>query len=78
MLKEHIEANKLIDLAHTGDREAYKARLAELQKKYPPAVYESITRNAARQYKSEVNDHRYVGWRADWINERKGEGESNG
>lgn len=71
MRPEHIEANKLIDIAHTGDRKAYKAKLDELRKRFSVVSYEAITRNAARQYKSEVNDFRYVGWRADWVNERR-------
>lgn len=77
MRPEHIEANKLVDLAHTGDRERYKAALVELSKKYPPALYETITRNASRQFKSETRDHRFVGWRADWVNERRGDSDAN-
>lgn len=72
MRPEHVEANKLIDLAHGGDREAYKAALREIEKRYTPALYETIKRNAARQYRSETHDHRFTGWRADWLNERRG------
>ena len=70
MRPEHIAANQLIDIAHTGDREAYKARLIELEQQYSPAVYDSIKRQAAMQYRMETKDHRYTGWRADWINKR--------
>lgn len=72
MLPEHVEANKLIDLAHQGDREGYKAALREIEKRYTPAIYDAIKRNAARQFRSETHDHRFVGWRADWVNERRG------
>ncbi|WP_375191816.1 hypothetical protein [Marinobacter sp.] len=72
MRPEHIEANKLVDLAYTEDREAYKAALIDLSKRYPPALYDTIKRNAARQYRSETKDHRFTGWRADWINEGRG------
>lgn len=71
MRPEHVAANQLVDIAHTEDREAYRAKLQQVEKEFGPIGYDNIKRNAARQYKSEVNDCRYVGWRADWINERR-------
>ena len=73
MRPEHIEANKLVDLAHTGDREKYKALLKDIEKRFTPANYDAIKRNAARQFKMETKDHRFSGWRVDWINERRGD-----
>ena len=70
MRPEHIAANQLVDIAHTGDREAYKAKLIELEKLYGPAIYDTIKRQAAMQFRMETKDHRYTGWRADWINKR--------
>lgn len=72
MRPEHADANKLIDLAHQGDRQAYKAALRDIEQRYTPALADTIKRNAARQYRSETHDHRFTGCRADWVNERRG------
>lgn len=70
MRPEHIAANQLVDIAHTGDRDAYKARLMELEQKHRPAVYDTIKRLAAMQYRMETRDCRYTSWRADWVNSK--------
>lgn len=71
MRPEHIAANQLIDIAHTGDRQAYKAKLRELEKQYSPAGYDNIKRQAVMQYRMETRDNRYTGWRADWKQEKR-------
>lgn len=70
MRPEHIAANQLADIAHTGDRKAYKDKLTELKKQYGPALYDTIKRQAAMQYRMETRDCRYTGWRADWVNSK--------
>lgn len=71
MRPEHVAANKLVDIALTGDRQAYKDRLAELKQEFRPVMCETITRLAAMQYRMETRDNRYTGWRADWLEAQK-------
>jgi len=72
---EHEAANRLVDLAHAGDRDGYKALLIKLADEFRPTVYESIKRMAAREYRSEVSDYRFAAWRMDWVRQK---GQTNG
>lgn len=67
MRPEHVTANELIDIARTGDRSAYKARLDAIEGQFTPAIFQSIKSQAAMQYRMETKDCRYTSWRADWI-----------
>ncbi|WP_417518764.1 hypothetical protein [Marinobacter sp.] len=67
---EHVEANRLIDLAETGDREAYRAALKALEQTHSAVMYDAIKRLAARQYRM-AQDHRFFTWRADWVSEQR-------
>lgn len=71
MRPEHVAANELVDIAITGDREAYKAKLTEIEAKFSRVAADTIKQQAAMQYRMETNDRRFTGWRADWINERQ-------
>lgn len=71
MRPEHAAANRLIDIALTGNRLAYKAELDKLRTESSDVAYDNITRMAARQYKMQVQDCRYFSWRADWMSEQK-------
>lgn len=75
MIPEHVAANQLIDIALTGDREAYKAELNKIREESGDVAYDNITRLAAMQYRMQVSDCRYTGWRADWVNEKRGNDE---
>lgn len=68
---EHAAANRLIDIALTGNRQAYKAELNKIRAESSAVAYDNITRMAARQYRMETQDHRYFSWRADWLNEQR-------
>ncbi len=74
MRPEHVAANRLIDIALTGDREAYRAELGKVEAASATVAYDNIVRLAAMQYRMQVNDYRYTSWRADWMrNKRNGE-----
>lgn len=73
MIPEHVAANRLIDIAITGDREAYRAELNRIESTTSAVAYMNIVRLAAMQYRMQVRDHRYTGWRADWVNDKRGE-----
>jgi len=74
---EHVAANRLIDIAITGDRQVYRAELDKIEAASTTVVYDNIVRLAAMQYRMQVNDCRYTGWRADWVNEKRGDNERN-
>ncbi|GGE75851.1 hypothetical protein GCM10011533_30250 [Streptosporangium jomthongense] len=71
MRPEHIAANRLIDIALTGNRQAYKTELNKIRAGSSDVAYDNITRMAARQFKMQTQDCRYFSWRAEWVNERK-------
>ena len=77
MRPEHVSANRLIDIAITGDREAYRAELDKIGAASTTVVYDNIVRLASMQYRMQTQDHRYFSWRADWVNEKRGENERN-
>lgn len=77
MRPEHVAANRLIDIALTGNRQAYKAELDRIRAESSDVAYDNITRMAARQYKMQVQDCRYFSWRADWVNKKRGNDERN-
>ena len=74
---EHVAANQLIDIALTGNREAYRLKLDRIEAESTQVAYDNIVQLAARQYRMQIDDCRYTGWRADWVNERRGENERN-
>lgn len=71
MRPEHVAANLLIDIALTGDRGAYRAELDRIEAENTPAAYSNIVRLAAMQYRMQIDDCRFTGWRADWVNAKK-------
>ena len=73
MRPEHTAANRLIDIALTGDRSAYRAELERLSGEHSRGMYDTIVRLATMQYRMETRDHRFTAWRADW---RSGNGRS--
>jgi len=70
MLKDHIEANLLVDLAEQKDREGYSAKLNELRETYGKVRAQNIADNARRQIQA-IGDHRYWAWRIEWVNGRR-------
>lgn len=74
MRPEHEAANRLIDIALTGDRDAYRSELARLRGKCALSMYHLIVSLARMQYRMETQDHRYTGWRAAWKLKHKGVG----
>jgi hypothetical protein len=69
---EHVSANRLIDIALTGDRDAYRAELDRIKTEAGDENYYNIVRLANMQYLMQVKDCRYTSWRADWVNEKRG------
>lgn len=77
MRPEHVAANRLIDIALTGDRDAYRAELDRIKTEAGDENYYNIVRLANMQYRMQVKDCRYTSWRADWVNDKRGEDERN-
>lgn len=73
MLRCHVRANELVDIALTGDRDAYRTKLAQVEREFGAIGYDNIKRQAAMQYRMETRDHRFTGWRAEWINANRKE-----
>lgn len=71
MRPEHVAANRLIDIALTGNRQAYKAELNKIRAGIGAVAYDNIVRLASIQYRMQTQDHRYMAWRADWVNEQR-------
>lgn len=74
MRPEHTAANRLLDIALTGDRGAYRAELARLRGECDLSMYHLIASLARMQYRMETHDHRYTGWRAAWKSKHGGAG----
>lgn len=68
---EHEQANRLIDIAETGDRQAYRAKLESLRAEHSENRATQIANLARVQIKMR-QDYRLFAWRAEWIAERKG------
>lgn len=68
--REHTEANKLLDIAETGDRQAYKAALEALRKAETAAFYEQVAYLARWQFQMYQRYHRLFAWRAEWTKQR--------
>lgn len=77
MRSDHIAANRLIDIALTGDRGAYRAELDRIKAEAGDENYYNIVRLANMQYRMQVKDCRYTSLRADWVNDKRGENERN-
>ena len=73
MRPEHVAANRLIDIALTGNREAYRAELKKIRAESSDVAYDNIVRLAAMQYRMQTQDYRYMSWRSDWVNEKHGQ-----
>lgn len=71
MRPEHVAANRLIDIALTGDREAYRDELGRIRREASPVAYDDITRLASMQYRMQTQDSRYMAWRTDWVKDQK-------
>lgn len=72
MRPEHKAANQLLDIAATGDREAYQARIAEIRKELPEQVAQRAVELAAWQYRVYSRYYRLFGWRASWMHGERG------
>lgn len=70
MRPEHTEANKLLDIAEQGDREAYREALKELQGRLSKDAYNQVVHLATWQHLMYERYHRLFAWRADWTAER--------
>lgn len=70
MRPEHAEANRLIDIALTGNRQAYRVELDKIGAASTAVVYDNIVRLAGMQYRMQTQDCRYMSWRADWIRQK--------
>lgn len=77
MRPEHAAANRLIDIALTGNRQAYRTELDKIRAGSSDVAYDNITRMATRQYRMQTQDHRYFSWRAEWVNQERGDDERN-
>ena len=71
MRPEHHEANKLLDIAATGDREAYKQALREMEARLKPEVYRQAAHLAKWQHLMYQRYYRLFAWRADWMAQRR-------
>lgn len=71
MQPEHKAANQLLDIAKTGDRAHYKARMLELRDELPEPAYRRAVALAIQQHEMYERYHRLHAWRADWVNGRK-------
>lgn len=71
MQPEHKAANELLDIAETGDRAHYKARMIELRDELPEATYTRAIGLAKEQHEMYERYCRVYAWRADWVNGRK-------
>lgn len=69
LVKVHDEANRLLDIADTGDREAYKAALEDLKRR-EPALHQRASELAAWQYRMWSRSFRLFAWRSEWRNQR--------
>lgn len=70
MLQDHVEANRLIDLAELKDREGYAAKLQELRMNYGKVRAANIADNARRQIQA-LKDHRFWAWRIEWVQSKE-------
>ena len=70
-MKVHDCANQLLDIAETGDREAYRKALEDMRYTQHPATYERAKEMAAQQYQMYQRYYRLHGWRSKWIQKRK-------
>lgn len=74
MRPEHTEANKLIDIAETGDREAYRSALKELEardRSKDKWIFRRAKDLATWQYQMYQRYHRVHAWRAEWTAEKR-------
>ena len=63
----HVHANELVDLADAKDRDGYKNRLAELERKHGRDYKAMVSDHATRQIYMQSRYHRHNPWRAAWI-----------
>lgn len=70
MRTEHKEANRLLDIAETGDREAYRAALADMEARLKPEVFRQASHLAKWQHLMYRRYYRLFAWRADWTKQR--------
>lgn len=73
MRPEHVAANKLVDIALSGDRGAYRAELDIIKAQRTVVEYDNIVRLASMQYRLEKDAGKgrvYTGWRASWVNDK--------
>lgn len=68
MRPEHLEANRLVDIAETGNKAACEAAEQELQARGPDHLHREAVRLPNMQYQMYRRYNRLFGWRADWIN----------
>ncbi|MCK7542949.1 hypothetical protein MLC59_02035 [Marinobacter bryozoorum] len=66
MRREHIEANKLLDIAETGNRGAYRDALKEMEGRLRPEVSRQAAHLAKWQHQMYQRYHRLFAWRAEW------------
>ena len=72
MRTEHREANKLLDIAETGDRDAYRYALKEMEGRLRPEVSRQAAHLAKWQHQMYERYHRLFAWRADWKSKKSG------
>lgn len=72
MRTEHREANKLLDIAETGDRVAYRDALREMEGRLKPEVSRQAAHLAKWQHQMYRRYFRLFAWRADWQSKKRG------
>lgn len=66
MRTEHVLANRLLDIAETGDRVAYANALRDIWKQYPEPTASAAMAQAQRAWVVEQRFHRIWSWRSEW------------
>lgn len=67
----HDDANRLLDCAANGDREAYRAERDRIRRERPEhEAYDA--ENLAKLQISAWRDYRHFAWRVNWVKQKRG------
>ena len=71
MTDQYTEANKLLDVFESRDRDAAQQALEELRERVSERVYQRAVYLARQQFQMYERYHRLHSWRADWIEQQQ-------